>query len=129
MRVVPPPLSVTLPPPSITMSGPVSLKILAGRSSVIVTGSGPQSNVITPPAATAAMTASPVQLAAVPSPTTVRGLATSASAPAGGTAHIPSGLPAGGPDSGSVSGFGTSTPPSSLQPASETSQTSVNLDT
>ena len=39
MRRLPPPLSVTLPPPSITMRGPVSLTIFAVCSSVIVTGS------------------------------------------------------------------------------------------
>jgi hypothetical protein len=40
---------------------------------VIVTGSGPHENVMTPPAATAATTAADVQLAAVPSPTTRSG--------------------------------------------------------
>src|SRR6185503_1819886 len=112
----PPPLSVTRPPPSIVISGPVSFLILAGRSSVIVTGSGPQSNVMTPPAATAAITAGPVQLAAAPSPTTVRGAETSARPPSSGTLQVPAGFPAGGPLSGSVSGFGTSTPPSPPQP-------------
>ena len=40
---------------------------------VIVTGSGPQLNVMTPPAATAVTTAADVQLAGVPSPTTWSG--------------------------------------------------------
>jgi hypothetical protein len=40
---------------------------------VVVTGSGPQSNVMIPPAATAATTASDVQLAGVPEPTTRSG--------------------------------------------------------
>ena len=48
-----------LPPPSITMRGPVVLTILAGRVSVMVTGSGPQLKVMTPPRATPCTTASP----------------------------------------------------------------------
>ena len=50
---MPPPLSVTLLPPSMTIFGPVSLKILAVGVSVMVTGSGPQSKVMMPPLATA----------------------------------------------------------------------------
>jgi len=46
---------------------------LAVAVMVIVTGSGPQANVITPPAATAPTTAWDVQLAAVPSPITWSG--------------------------------------------------------
>src|SRR5690606_28067705 len=99
MRVVPPPLSVTRPPPSITISGPVSLKTFAGRSSSMTTGSGPQSNVITPPPATASMNASPVQLAGVPSPTTVVGFETFSRPASAGISQCPSGLPAGGPSS------------------------------
>jgi hypothetical protein len=106
MRWLPAPLSVTSPPPSITISGPVSLTIFAVSSSVITTGSGPQSNVMMPPSATAATNAAPVQLAGVPVPTTVRGALTSMGRPSSGTEHVPSGLPAGGPDAGFVSGFG-----------------------
>ena len=91
-----------------TIFGPVSLKIFAVSSSVMVTGSGPQSNVMTPPCATAATNASPVQLAAVPVPTTVVGLDTSSGCASAGTAQWPSGLPAGGPSSGLVFGFAAS---------------------
>ena len=41
MRCLPAPLSVTSPLPSMTMSGPLSLKTFAVLSSVRVTGSGP----------------------------------------------------------------------------------------
>src|SRR5262245_48400208 len=61
MRLDPPPLNVTFPPPSMT-TFVVSLKTIAGDESLIVTGSDPQSNVITPPLLTAAMNASAVQL-------------------------------------------------------------------
>ncbi|MBB5959495.1 hypothetical protein FHS29_006116 [Saccharothrix tamanrassetensis] len=61
----------------------------------MVTGSGPQSNVTTPPAATAATTASDVQLAAVPLPTTVVGLELSSGPASGGTSAVPAGFPAG----------------------------------
>ena len=40
MRVVPPPLSVTLPPPSMTIFGPLSLNTLAGLVKVMVVGIG-----------------------------------------------------------------------------------------
>ena len=69
MRRLPPPLSVTLPPPSSTTSRRV-LRTLAVARSVIVTGFGPQSKRTWPPARTAATTAAEVQLRAVPSPTT-----------------------------------------------------------
>src|SRR4051812_42534028 len=74
---------------------------MSGRCSVcvtaIVTGSGPQSNVMMPPAVTAASSAANGQLAAVPVPTTVVGCDTSTGMPAAGTPapHIPSGLPLG----------------------------------
>ncbi len=112
MRCRPAPLSVTSPLPSMTISGPLSLKIFAVRSRVMVTGSGPQSNVMTPPWATAWTKASPVQLAGVPVPTTVVGRETSARPASAGTEHVASafGLPAGGPSLGFVSGLGTSTP-------------------
>lgn len=67
-------------------------------------GAGPQLNVMTPPAATAAMNASLVQLAGVPVPTTVRGLATLSGCASAGTAQLPFGLPAAGPVSGFVGG-------------------------
>src|SRR5262245_51175676 len=123
MRTFPPPLSVTLSPPSITMSGPVSLKIFAVASIVMITGSFPQSNVMMPPPATAATTAALVQLAAVPSPTTVVGDDTSASSASGGTAQLPSGLPAGGPSSGFVCGSGLR-PPHPLAAAAAAAATS-----
>src|SRR5215472_5846293 len=61
---------------------------------VIVTGLGPQLNVMTPPAATAATTAADVQLAAVPSPITWSGWLVATAWAAAGTAACPSGLPA-----------------------------------
>ena len=63
---------------------------------VIVTGPGPQLNVMTPPAATAATTAADVQLAGVPLPITWSGWLVSAASPAGGTTACPSGLPEAG---------------------------------
>ncbi|WP_158578867.1 hypothetical protein [Spongiactinospora rosea] len=69
IRRTPAPLSVTLPPPSITTRELV-FRTLAVCFITIVTGRGPQENVIRPPRATAATTASDVQLPAVPSPTT-----------------------------------------------------------
>jgi hypothetical protein len=91
MRVVPPPLSVTLLPPSMTSFVPLSLKTFAVEVRTIVTGSGPQSNVMIPPFATAATNASPVQPAGVPVPMTVVGDDTSSACPAGGTGAWPSG--------------------------------------
>ncbi|GAB2976885.1 hypothetical protein GCM10027184_28780 [Saccharothrix stipae] len=63
---------------------------------VMVTGAGPQSKVITPPAATAATTACDVQLAGVPLPITRVGRVVSTAAASGGTGAPPPGLPAGG---------------------------------
>src|SRR3954447_21341602 len=94
MRRLPAPLSVTLPPPSSTILGPLALRIFAVAVSTIVTGSGPHENVITPPAATARTTAADVQLAAVPCPTTRVGWDVSTARPSGGTGAWPSGLPA-----------------------------------
>jgi hypothetical protein len=105
-----PPLRVTLLPPSMTSFGAVLLKTFAVDVSVIVTGSGPQSNVMTPPFATAATNASPVHVAGVPLPTTVVGCETSSASPAAGTVSMPSGLPAGGPSSGFVAGTGVVAP-------------------
>jgi hypothetical protein len=62
---------------------------------VMVTGSGPQENVITPPAATASTTAWDVQLAAAPSPMTWSGSAMLTGWPAAGTAAMPVPLLAG----------------------------------
>src|SRR4051794_19954215 len=62
----------------------------------MVTGSGPQEKVMTPPAATAATTAREVQLAGVPLPTTRVGWEVSAARAATGTAARPFGLPAAG---------------------------------
>jgi hypothetical protein len=89
------PSSVIRFAPSITVS------VSSGRFivcvTVIVTGSVPQSNVITPPALTAALSAANVQLAAVPVPTTVVGCEMSTGLAAAGTParHVPSGLPFG----------------------------------
>src|SRR5215831_3707916 len=105
MRRFPPPDSVTLPPPSMTMSGPVVLRILAVAVSVIVTGAGPQSKAMTPPAATALTTAADVQLAAVPVPTTWSGCELSAArAAAGMPPSLP--VPAGTPGVGGAGGAG-----------------------
>ena len=65
----PAPLSVTDPPPSRTTSRR-ELRTLAVARIRIVTGLGPQENVILPPARTAATTAEEVQLRAVPRPIT-----------------------------------------------------------
>jgi len=70
------------------------LRTLAVAAIVIVTGAGPQLNVMTPPAATAATTAAEVQLAALPSPTTRFGCPTSTACPSAGTAAFPAGFPA-----------------------------------
>src|SRR5512137_2129994 len=109
MRCCPPPLRVISPFPSMTILGPVSLTTLAVPESVIVVGFGPQLKVITPPLATAAMNAAPVQLAGVPVPTTVLGVELSSGPAPAGTAQVASGLgfPAGGRLSG---GFELSPP-------------------
>jgi hypothetical protein len=69
MRRAPFPLSVTFPCPSSTTSALV-LRTLAVACMPIVTGFGPQENVIIPPAATASTTAWDVQLPGLPSPIT-----------------------------------------------------------
>ena len=102
---MPPPLRMTLPPPSMTIFGLLSLNTLAGLARMMVAGSGPQLNVMIPPAATAAMNASGVQLSCVPVPTTVVGLDTSSSCASLGIGHVPSGLP------GSPGWIGTTVPP------------------
>nr|WP_228561900.1 hypothetical protein [Catenulispora rubra] len=60
---------------------------------VITTGAEPHEKVMTPPFATAATTAADVQLAALPSPTTVVGCDVSTACAAAGTGAWPSGLP------------------------------------
>ena len=87
-----------------TIFGVVLLKIFAVSSRVMTIGLGPQSNVMTPPLATAATTAADVQLAGVPSPTTVVGWEVSSAWAAVGTGQLPAGLPGGGPASGLVLG-------------------------
>src|SRR6202046_5701808 len=91
IRVCPPPLSVTIPPPSMTIRSPCTM--FAVCVIVIVTGSGPQLKVMTPPMATAWTTAAEVQLAAAPSPMTWSGWAVLTARPAGGTLAWPLGLP------------------------------------
>src|ERR1700742_313535 len=88
MRREPPPLRVTFPWPSSTTSVLV-LRTLAVAVMAMVTGLGPQENVITPPAATASTTAWDVQLAGVPSPITWSGWAMLTGWPAAGTAAMP----------------------------------------
>jgi hypothetical protein len=83
MRILPPPLSVTLPPPSMTIRLPCT--IFAVAVIVIVTGPGPQLKVIMPPSATAWTTAAEVQLAGVPCPMTWSGWAVLTARPAAGT--------------------------------------------
>jgi hypothetical protein len=73
---------------------------------VMVTGAGPQSKVISPPAATAATTAADVQLAGVPLPTTRSGLRVSTARASAGTAAFPPGLPGLGSERGRCDGLG-----------------------
>ena len=72
MRRWPAPLSVTLPPPSSTTTAEV-LTTFAVSVITMVTGSGPQLNVMIPPSATASTTACDVQLGGVPVPITRSG--------------------------------------------------------
>jgi hypothetical protein len=86
------------------------LRTLAVVSMVMVTGLGPQANVITPPAATASTTAADVQLAAVPVPITWSGWAMLTGWPAAGTGAMPVPLLTGACDGAAgalVFGFGT----------------------
>jgi hypothetical protein len=69
------------------------LRTFAVAVIVIVTGTGPQSNVMMPPAATALTTAAEVQLAAVPLPILRVGLLVSTGRAVDGTAACPFGLP------------------------------------
>jgi hypothetical protein len=63
----------------------------------MVTGLGPQSNVMMPPSATAVTTAADVQPAGVPSPITWSGSLVLTASPAAGTVAFPLGLPPSGP--------------------------------
>src|SRR5215470_1802795 len=92
IRRLPPPLSVTRPPPSSTTRCLV-LYTRAVAVITIVTGFVPQSNVMIPPAATARTTAADVQLAGLPSPITWFGWLVLTARPAGGTGKCPLGLP------------------------------------
>jgi hypothetical protein len=67
IRVRPAPSSVTLPPPSSTISWLVFTTLTVA---FIVTGREPQLKVMTPPSATAFTTPAEVQLAGVPCPIT-----------------------------------------------------------
>src|SRR4051794_41185288 len=69
MRVLPFPSSVTLPPPSST----VSTLMAFSEVTVIVAFDGPQSNVITPPLAMAASRAASLHPSGEPLPTTALG--------------------------------------------------------
>jgi hypothetical protein len=70
------------------------LRTFAVAFMVMVTGAGPQENVMIPPAATAETTAAEVQLAGVPLPTTRLGCVVSTARAAAGTGAWPLGLPA-----------------------------------
>src|SRR6185369_8607022 len=84
------------PPPSSTICGPLLFTTFAVACIVMVTGSGPQEKVMTPPAATAATTAADVQLPGVPLPMTRLGRLVSTARASAGTAAVPLGLPAAG---------------------------------
>ncbi|GGN62282.1 hypothetical protein GCM10010112_20280 [Actinoplanes lobatus] len=73
---------------------------------VIVTGCGPQSKVIRPPAATAFTTAAEVQLAGVPLPIVRSGRLVSTARAVAGTVAFPPGLPGFGSVFGLALGFG-----------------------
>src|ERR1700744_5722322 len=93
MRIWLPPLSVTFPPPSMTVLTTLFMTF-AVCVSVIVTGASPQANVTTPPFAIAATVASLVPLGGVPEPTVVVGAEMSSSGGAD-SSHFPFGLPGG----------------------------------
>src|SRR4051812_49942369 len=90
----PPPSRVIFRPPSMTVffvDGTLSVAVTR-----IITGSGPQLKVMTPPAVTAVWRALKLQLAGMPVPTTAVGLAVLAAWAFAGTPapHEPLGLPA-----------------------------------
>src|ERR1700733_10730393 len=91
---LPPPLRVTSPPPSSTIWWLV-FTTLAVAVMVMVTGFGPQLNVMMP-RATALTTAAEVQPAGVPLPMTWLGWLVFTAAPACATLAWPSGLPKSG---------------------------------
>jgi hypothetical protein len=95
---------VTFPPPSSTITGPWSLRTLAVAFIVIVTGAGPQSNVMMPPAATARTTASEVHVSGRPVPMTRVGREVSAARASAGMAALPFGFPGLGSPAGGVVG-------------------------
>src|SRR5262245_7199669 len=128
MRISPPPLRVTLLPPSMTSFVPLSLNTFAVDVITIVTGSGPQSNVMIPPLATAATKASPVHPAGEPDPITVVGDDTSSAWPAGATVAWPSGQPAGGPSWGFVGPPPVDVPPPVVVPPDEPDPPPFPLD-
>ena len=92
---LPPPLRVIKPPPSSTTRCRV-LITLAVDAMTMMTGLGPQSKVMMPPAATSRTTAADVQLAGRPSPITWSGCRVLTARPAGGTWKCPAGLPKSG---------------------------------
>ena len=88
MREVPPPLRVTVPPPSRIVS---FLKTM-GELTVIVTGEAPQLKTIVPPTSAAAWRNAWVQVSAVPKPTNDVGADTSMR-PTGASQVTGGGLP------------------------------------
>ncbi|GAB3187123.1 hypothetical protein GCM10027259_53020 [Micromonospora palomenae] len=82
----------------------------------IVTGSGPQSKVMIPPAATARTTASEVQLAGVPVPTVLVGREVSTARASAGTVAPPFGLPARSGEPAVFDGFGDALLPGPPRP-------------
>jgi hypothetical protein len=78
------------------------LRTLAVADMTMVTGAGPQLNVIRPPAATAPTTASDVQLAPEPVPTTRVGCDVSTARASAGTPARPFGLPTAGAGGGAL---------------------------
>src|SRR5438270_1990239 len=92
MRRWPPPLGVSLPPPSMTTRG-LAFRIFAVSCMLLVRGAGPQLNVTIPPTAMAETSSSEVQLAGVPLPMIRLGWLVSTACPSAGTAAWPFGLP------------------------------------
>src|ERR1700722_474420 len=95
MRGRPTPLSVIRPPPSSTTRWLVLVTSAVARIT-IVSGLGPQSKVISPPALTAATTAADVHRAGVPLPITCVGCELLTARAAAGTGTLPPGLPMNG---------------------------------
>ncbi|MGC4120689.1 MAG: hypothetical protein QM765_40155 [Myxococcales bacterium] len=114
---MPPPLSVTSPPPSMTVFLAPLLFTSAWASRVRVTGALPQLKVMTPPFHTASTKAFEVQDCGVPSPMTVVGAETSSGRASAGTSTR-SEVPAAGRSSGMVMGVKEAPP---LQPSQRVS--------